>query len=182
MVRALPERPEHKRWQVVAAWSLVPLIAWSGRPLAGCICADGHYEAACRSGLRHAVNHGAEPCSSGMTHGSPSCCAASRGHSACGEQETDCCRNARQSRRVECEFPGNVVGNNGCCTPVVQPSSLLSVVRGAQIACDHQFQALSVATLDVPCLASSWTSFRRVETDIGPPPIDLVVTLRHLII
>jgi hypothetical protein len=143
---------------------MVPLAAIGGRPVIGCICADGSFKVSCpmlREALAH--RHGAA--------GETACCGhRHREHASC-----DCCGSESKSNATE----GSLV-NTKCCHPVVQAPVLPPL--GDLVTLGESDQRLSV----VPPIESD--SFAGpghctcVDDDTGLPKPDLVVTLRRLVI
>jgi len=150
------------RFRAAVLWAMVPLAAVGGRPVIGCVCADGSYKTACPM-LREALEHRGCACRE------TACC------SHCGTEEstTSCC--ATESDTAE-----RSLVNSKCCHPVVQAPVLPPVAEVVSVTQDHEpsFAALPVEL----SVAETWPTRIRVDDDTGLPALDLVVVLRRLII
>jgi hypothetical protein len=157
---------------------MVPLAALNSRPVVGCICADGHYEAACPN-LRKPL---------GQTAGGKCCCTAA----CCASHGTDapqhrCCEDSQacptDSTRSDLSDSGCLTsGGKSCCHPVVQAPVSPTLVKAVQAGDVYDLPALYIASLQAGGYADVLSASQRVDDDTGQPPIDLVVTLRRLII
>jgi hypothetical protein len=141
---------------------MVLLAAVGGRPVIGCVCADGSFKTACPM-LREALEH---------RH--------------CASRETTCCnhRDREESAASCCESDSDTAErslvNTKCCHPVVQAPVLPPLGEVVSVAPDHElaFAALPVE-LNLPGIRPTCP---RVDDDTGLPAPDLVVVLRRLII
>jgi hypothetical protein len=163
---------EHLR--VVLVWSMLPLAAWSGVPATGCICADGHYKAFCTAGrCRSTKEH--------LAHITCTCCAAVEPHddhhSSC-QRATECCH--KSSDNIERESLG-VTARTACCTPVMSSANNIPSARVTAPSDDFSMGTIDLALSDVAPLQAG-ERLRPAWNDTGPPPHDLVVALRRLVI
>ena len=71
--------------------------------------------------------------------------------------------------------------SNGCCTPIVH-EALPTVIASSQLMDTHQLPALNVPVYELPASLAIANIGHRIESDTGPPPEDLVVTLQRLVI
>ena len=179
MFRVPLNRAYRKRLATFAIWAMVPVALWNGRAVGGCICADGHYEPFCQAALCSGSNHRTDDRSSEASCCGCSCCektSTSRANADCCRTNTGCCRGSGGGP------VGQSLGSNGCCTPVAPTQATPAVVTGPLQGGHHESPVLLVAVLDLPSLISGAHAAVRVESDAGPPPTDLVVTLRRLVI
>jgi hypothetical protein len=155
------------RVRTAVTLAVLPLVLLNTLPVAaGCICADGHFESACRHDL----------CVSGKGNCGCSCCA--RG--GCCKSGTCCCR--QRSAPPKDETPGKRLNDDSrCCTPLVH-QAVPTVVTTPVIVDGYQIMALSLASIDMPSLSPMAMSAIRIDFDTGRPPNDLVVTLHRLVI
>lgn len=77
---------------------------------------------------------------------------------------------------------GGSVADGGCCTPVVQGQLIAPVATPPQLGDDLHVPAPFSALVEPAQPGSSLPAGQFVEDDTGPPPADIVVTLRRLII
>lgn len=177
MVRASLNRLVRSRFRAIVAWAMVPLAVLSGRPVSGCICADGHYEPVCRAALCAGSNSTAGP------RNSTSCC----GCSCCGQTLSDQSPSRCKDRTSCCQKAGALHPADGrslskkCCTPVVGIQAVVKakVERATSNAVVHSLDVLApiASVADVQTHGPAWI----VPHDTGPP-VDLVITLRRLLI
>jgi hypothetical protein len=152
--------------------ALIALTFFSGRPTAGCVCADGHFKLVCH-------NHGG-------------CCGAFHGSGERTERSHSCCCQKTDSKRQ-----GN---NGGCCHHRQCPQSPAARSAGEK-GCCHRLNLdptvfpvkVKTPTLDVAFAVLSsqddWThtpliaveSVRWTWLEPGPPR-SLFITLRRLLI
>lgn len=153
------------RVRTAVTLAVLPLAIMNGLPLAaGCICADGHYEPVCHAGVSHA----------GKGDYSRPCCAH---HSCCKGALPDC----RQCSAPLKDGHGQRVCELPCCTPVVH-DAVPTVVNSSEMLDVQSSPALVVAVIELPSSVAIAAIGHRIESDAGPPPDDLVVTLRRLVI
>jgi hypothetical protein len=162
---------------------LIPVALFSGQPVHGCICADGHYEFFCRAG--HRASEHQESDATSATAESCSCChkldAGKTSHDCC-QVATGCCNAAEQrSQDLKRQAPSHFSGK-GCCTPVVSDAVELTLTASVQASDGHQFVALVAIMPELPHAEIATHPRRHLLSDTGPPPDDLVVTLRRLVI
>ena len=180
MIRKSLIRGFHLRSRAVVVIATMLVVFWNGLPALGCVCADGHFKPFCSAANAHRMKLGAA-----TLPGSCGCeCRAKvdADHtraSCCGSGSDDCCA---PSTCHDVTTHGGLGGKKSCCTPVLktQAVSPATVVdpRGSdqvQLLCDGK------------CLTNSWTTPIYLTTavaalDTGPPPTDLVVTLRRFVI
>ena len=169
--------------RALIALALIPVALLSGQPVHGCICADGHYEFFCRAGHR-ASGHQEKEAASATTE-SCSCC-----HKPdAGKTSHDCCHGAtgcgntaqQQSQDTERQAHPHLSGK-GCCTPVVGSAIERTLTTTVQTDDGHQFVALFAMMPELPHAQMEAHPRRHLLVDTGPPPDDLVVTLRRLVI
>jgi hypothetical protein len=153
---------------------MVPLAFWNGSPTFGCICADGHFETNCPA-LAARMREDAQQQSK-----SPACCGCcadsgldSKASSVCSEPQ--CCEHSDSSDEPQ-------MGGKNCCKPVVRAPLLPPVVGTVQFADDHHLPALHAFTLKSAATLVATPDDHLVVSDIYPPPNDLVITLRRLVI
>jgi len=158
---------------------MVPLVVLNGWPAGGCICADGHYEPICRSGLNHQSPKTAAEKSTTHSCCERACCAA---HSVTvanrsrGQASKSCCQ---QSSECQNHKPGL---HSPCCRPVAQTQVILAVNDTPSFVDQHPCPAMVVNLLALHLPTDKCHRGNRVEIDTGPPPNDLVVSLQRLLI
>lgn len=165
-----------RRWLRTTMFvGMVPLVILNGLPAGGCICADGHYEPFCHGCASRAAHRVETNASAHRSCCQRACCA---GRTAINAKRS-CCKSCCQ--RTSTRTPNVPSVNGPCCTPVAQ-NPATPVVKVSPATVDHQGLSLFVVATDLPSLAIAAHHGRPVEIDMGPPPDDLVVTLRRLII
>lgn len=155
---------------------MLPLAILNGQPIVGCICADGTFKTDCP-----AMRETAGQADTG------DCCAASRCRRQVAQtQPPSCCQRAADNTecatRAEHRANEPEVAGKGCCQPALEapvPPRLVSVV---QVADDHHLPALATVLAEAFVRLDAVSAARQVEDDTGQSPIDLVITLRHLLI
>jgi len=180
MVRASLKRAIRKRLATVTVWVILPLALWNGRALGGCICADGHYEPFCQGVL----SSGVQDHESAETRccGCP-CCAIAAARGGDAEHCTTAQGCCRQSNSHEAKnHAGESIGTQGCCRAVAHAPATPSILKAQRADSFGQSLTLIVAVLDSPSLVRTTSITRRMAADTEPPPMDLVVTLRRLVI
>jgi hypothetical protein len=164
MVSILQRRSIRRRLRAIVLVAMAPLAVLNALPLAaGCICADGHYEAICHAG----------ECQAGMAHCGCACCAH---HSCCSGKV--CCHHPTANPH---EVPGQQVRDSGHCTPLVHQATP-TIVNPSASADSEQIAAFIVAPIDLPYSGETLKTGRYVDVDTGRPPHDLVITLQRLVI
>lgn len=161
MVNCLRNRVA-RRLRAFVLWAMVPLAVFGGRPVLGCLCADGSYKTSCPM-LRDAIEHRNRSCRESA------CCALRN----CDNEDADCC----QAKTTTAE---PLLVNPQCCHPVVQAPVLPPLGDVASVTENQQLN-LMAATVEADSLVSP-RGHSRVDHDTGIPTPDLVVTLRRLII
>lgn len=150
-------------------WAMIPLALWGARPAAGCICADGHFELICKSGL--SVSNSGHPYQQGKAR----CCCPSLVEKSTTQLKS-CCSKGGSSHCATVSRDGS----SGCCSPVVQHEILLSSV--SQI--DENHQSVPLCIVDFAEYAPTGTSLPGLalyESEHMPCG-DIVVTFRRLLI
>lgn len=157
------------RIRTAVTLAVLPLVVLNTLPVAaGCLCADGHFEPACRHDL----------CVSGKGNCGCSCCA----HGCCCKGGKCCCRQrTAASKDNKDNTSGERVSGSQCCKPLVH-QAVPTVVTSPVVFDGYQMMALTVASIDVPSFSPMVNSAIRVDSDTGCPPNDLVVTLHRLVI
>jgi hypothetical protein len=171
-----------QRRKAVIACALIPLVAFSGLPTYGCICADGHYESRCNAIRCAAHDHSDATSKPASDCRARSCCvqrsAVGHSHSCCqGHAERGDSPHSSQPKTGEPSITGK-----SCCTPVVRAATVATVASSLQAVDDHRLPAIDAVRLE---LADSHVGVRpppHFLADSGPPPDDLVVTLRRLVL
>jgi hypothetical protein len=167
----------------LVAIALIPVALLSGQPVNGCICADGHYAYLCRAGHRTA-RHQESDVASASTE-SCSCChhadVGKTSHDCCTE-DADCCGSKQQEPQGAQHQVYPHISSKGCCTPVVSDAVERTLTASVQASDGHQAVALLAMMPDLLHSQLGELPGRHLLTDIRPPPDDLVVTLRRLVI
>jgi len=173
MRKTFANRVLRGRLRAVVLWAMVPLAVVNSRPVVGCICADGHYEAACPN-VHKALKQ--------ATDGSCRCLACCRAGAA-SETAGDCCAAQASS----CPSPqgasgGPFVESKPCCRAVVHAPVLPPLVDSVTLDDVYRSPALDVAAPSSQRVFDAPSIGCRVDNDTGQPPLDLVITLGRLII
>lgn len=170
------------RRRAVIACAMIPLVAFSGLPAYGCICADGHYEPRCNATRCAGHDHSDVKSQSAMGCCGRSCCAK---RSADGHPHSCCQRHTERglaSRPAQSKTGEPSMTGKSCCTPVVQAVTVATIASSLQAVDDHQLPAIDAVTVELADSHVGAQPCPRFFADIGPPPDDLVVTLRRLVI
>ena len=163
-----------RRLRPTVALAMVPLAILNAWPvLAGCICADGHYEPVCNAGLCRA-DAGDCGCSYCAER------ASNRGISNCCNAKTHCCHR-RSETSPQNNDGGKQVSGNGCCTPIVHVAAPAVITMPHTIDL-HQTPVLMLVAVTVPLSTFTASFTNRVEVENDLPPNDLVVALQRLVI
>lgn len=168
-----------RRLRPAVVWAMVPLAALMASPVSGCICADGHYEQFCRAYVGRTAEGGANHGPRG-TGCASSCCQADEGSACCLERGR--LADSHNQSVVNGSVCERSVCGSGCCTPVVQAQLIAPVATAPQLGDDLDVPAPFAAPVEPARAYSLIASGQFVEDDTGPPPGDIVVTLRRLII
>jgi hypothetical protein len=165
MVRKWLLRVVRGRVRTAITLAVLPLAIMNGLPIAaGCICADGHYEPVCHASLCHnSKGDCGRPC---CAH--HNCC---NGASACCQQYPAPLKDGRGHRVNRCP----------CCTPVVH-EAIPTIIKSSQLLDVQPLPALVVAAIELPSSLAIAAIGHQIDFDTGPPPDDLVITLRRLVI
>jgi hypothetical protein len=170
----MPLRVLRGRIREAALWAMVPMSVFHGRPVVGCLCADGRYDAACPG-----VHRVSQPATA-----SPCCCATREAKSAPTQPPRQCCpqepQGGAQGPGQDC--PGPLVKSQTCCRAVVHAPVSPPLVSSTRPADDSHLPAVCIATPWAAGLVDVTSLGCRVEDDTGLPGVDLVVTLGRLII
>lgn len=170
------------RRRAMIACALIPLVAFSGLPAYGCICADGHYELCCNSSRFATSNYCEVTPKAANDCCGRSCCAhrVADGHSrSCCQRKSD---HGLTSRPAQTKTGETSITGKSCCTPVVRAATVATVANSLKAVDDHHLPAIGAVTVE---LADSHVGARPCPhflADVGPPPDDLVVTLQRLVI
>jgi len=155
-------------------WAMIPLAALAGLPTASCACLKCQCGAACEF-----ASHSASSRAGGEPAGCSTCCC---NHCPCAGTSHCCClAKLAAAKKLVCQhLPGkgfNSPESSGCRTSI----TAVAGIRATTVAIADGYQPLS---LDVPAVALSDTSSGSLDrTSLnGGPPVDLVVTLRRLVI
>jgi hypothetical protein len=168
-----PSRTVYRLRRLVA-WAMVPVAFLAGWPVsAGCVCSDGHYEPVCKADL----------CRLGIGECGCLCCAKDAIASSADSCSKDdpCCISEHSGNPVQdsCDTQARA---NGCCTPIVH-QTVATADTLPLLADVYQFPAEMLPAALVPwSYAASSKVFHGVDFDTGPTPVDLVITLRRLVI
>lgn len=160
-------RSVRSRLRAAVTLAVLPLVVLNTLPVAaGCLCADGHFEPACRHDL----------CVAGKGNCGCSCCA----NGCCCKGGKCCCR--QRSAPQKDDTPGKRLNdNNRCCTPLVHQA--VPTVAASPVVFDgYHAMALALPSIDMPSFSPMVKTAVRFEFDTGQPPNDLVVTLHRLVI
>lgn len=150
---------------------LIPLTLFGGRPVAGCLCADGHFSPACS---------GHQDCNRAAEHrsqlgGCPRCRRAS--HADNGKLKKACCRHAASSPRRQTQLGSTTPS---CCRPL--NLSPMTTAAKVQFEVFEHVDMLSTVENDLCRLERGqicW--FPGPSIDTGPPRERLNVLQRFLI-
>jgi hypothetical protein len=171
-------RAIHRRLNAGVLWAMIPLAAWSGIPTARCACVNCHCGAQCGIGSHSAT--GCSPASDSVkkTDDCSCCCGHSSSADGC------CCCHPKQPTPMQetCRrLPGNGFDSQSPHSCRMAISAVAGVQATMVVVSDHQPLAMDVLAPS----ASSQTNHSALDRgdafDTGPP-VDLVVTLRRLVI
>jgi hypothetical protein len=167
------------RLRRAVVWAMAPLALLNGRPVVGCICADGHFDPACRalgsSGIRQSA-HGASSIASRVCSRCGTTAVPEMDRRSAGQ--TDCCQRHDGQHRTD----GGRVRPRPCCTPVVQFHTAPAIVGPTATGDDRPAPALTLDAQLRPPAAPPRNVIHRAERSADPPPDDLVIALRRLVI
>lgn len=170
------------RRRAVIACAMIPLVALSGLPAFGCICADGHFEPRCK-----AVRYAAGDQSNLSLKAARDCC----GRSCCAQHSADgpphrCCQGHPErdvpSYSANARTGAPSITGKSCCTPFVQAAIVATIANSLKAVDDHQLPAIDAVTIAITDSYAGVRSCPHFLADIGPPPDDLVVMLGRLVI
>ena len=147
-------------------WTMIPLAALAGLPVASCACVKCECGTACKFALHSAV----------------SCCYCCSNCPCAGTSHCCCMAKLAAASKQTCQHaPGkgfNSPDSKGCRTSV----TAIAGIRATHVAVADGYQPLS---MDIPAVAASsestWLLTRTNSLNTGPP-INLVITLQHLVI
>jgi hypothetical protein len=168
-----------RHYRAALVWAVMPLAVLTGRTVVGCGC-FGHFESACHCGCcsdKHdGAKQGESACSCCTGHGftHSTCCCCNKAKAKSPSNITDC------KSHDSCPASDLVWQGHRCTSIVVHDVIPVTVAPSADVADLHS----SIFVLpDYILSPSSSQSFgQAVDFDTGPPPADLVVTLRRLVI
>src|SRR5262249_3392027 len=147
-------RSIRSRLPAAVIWAMVPLAAFSGRSVSGCLSPSGHFDPSCRC----------------LTGGLAVChCHCSK----CGGGASCCCKSkALAGQRAS----GSGVQNERCRT--VGFYTVTTAINASKVstssADSHQSADLAVLATDQPCALANTSGQHVAELNTGPPPDNLV--------
>ncbi len=153
----------------IVACLMLPLAVVNGWPVMGCICADGHYEAACQQ------MHGQH--SPAVEAEMDSCCCCEPAEPA--ESEPNCCVAGANKPAPESDDSGQLGDQGRCCRAVVAQRPVPPEGHSVSFDDGHDTPAYSDAC---PELSEHVASCLEIVDDASRPPDDLLTTLCHLLI
>jgi hypothetical protein len=168
------------RLRAAAVWAAMPLVVLNGRTVVGCGC-TGHFKAVCHCS-----------CCSGMQDGSKqhgkNCCSCCGSHSANNSKsKCPCCDRSELPQRCD-----TANGNSHCpshqslerhhCKSIALYEVIRFTAASSADAGDLHASIFTLADLTSPALLDHSRAGLTVDFNTGPPPNDLVVTLRRLIL
>jgi|GEM_PF-3267582 len=178
---AIIDRLQLQRRAMIAC-ALIPLVAFSSLPAYGCICTDGHFELCCNSSRFATSNYSQVNSKAANDCCGRSCCA----HRVADGRSRSCCQRKSNhglaSRTSQTKLGETSITGKRCCTPVARADTLATVANSLKAVDDHHLRAIDDVTVEI---ADSHIGARprpHFLADVGPPPDDLVVTLRRLVI
>lgn len=155
-------RSIRQRFKSAVIWVMVPMAAISGRSVSGCLSPSGHFDPNCQC----------------LTGGAAVChCHCSK----CGGGANCCCKSKALAGQPA---SGSGVQNERCRTVGIY--AVTTAINASKVltssADSHQSADSAVLTTDQPCSLAKTSGQHVAELNTGPPPDNLVVTLRHWII
>ncbi len=160
-----------RRFQTAIVFVLMPLALWGGRPISGCICADGHFEPVCKASLGAGASCDSHKVDASRSagHGKASCCQQS------SKARTSCC----DSRNREPAPNGSEIGSTSesSCEPATHPDIL--VPRVESLECDLH---LASAIDSVHVISGSAPSTISLFDSGGLSGAERIVVLRRLLL
>jgi hypothetical protein len=148
--------------RVIFAWAVMPLAAVPGETIIGCGC-SGHFEAVCH------CQSCRDECREHRAPAIGSCCC----HGAPGGAQT-----CRQSSSAD----GRAQSKSHQCIKIVLHKGDLLLVPSLHGSDQHQFATILPLSFGAPGKIQLPTGRRAFAIDSGPPPRDVVITLRRLVI
>jgi hypothetical protein len=150
---------------------MLPLAAFSGMPATSCFCANGHLKLFCAGHYAASKAH-SQNCGSPLAHQAkhPSCCGQAHDAGADTDSVADCCQS-RHGSSPPC----------GTCCKQIAKVLTTTVASASMPAVDLQVFAVVPAEVVVSHAFLSLRNAQLERIDTGPP-IDLVITLRTLLI
>lgn len=161
-------RVARNRWRTAAIWAMLPLAAFNSRTVIGCGC-SGHFESKCQCNCCDSHDGSRGDCSRCGGPNSSTC-------PCCSKVEKSA--PAQTGESSEC---GTALHGPHCKVIVVHeviPATVVSVHNGN----DLNFSVLDLDTIDLPIVVNQLGIGDTGLACLGPPPRDLVVTLRRLVI
>ena len=147
---------------------LAPAVLLSNRPINGCICPDGHFEQNCPRMRVHVETAPGSCCGCSCCKDRKSCC-----ESTC----KSCCHSDRNRKPTGPEF------TRSTCSPAMLSVAVPAVVKVLKNGVDDSAPLLfDLPALDSVIARSQTGRYVPFDIDTGPPPTDLVMVLRHLLI
>lgn len=145
-------------FRAILVWGLIPWTLIATRPVAGCVCSDGHFEPFCNG---------------------KSCCSEKiKGANAGVSTARSCCRRSKQvvnSKRKCCQRRANTtelpacseVSDGNCCHPVGNVPLVIAKIISLESSPELPVFAKIVAPTLIPAVRE-W-SFPPFCVDTGPP-------------
>lgn len=167
----------------VVIWAMLPLAVLNGRPLLGCVCADGKYKTDCPAMAERAQDDAsatAEP-TAAPTEGK-SCCQPSCYADESPQEPADSCCAASATRDENPAPTGGLSGRGGCCHPVIESAVPPLRVGAVELDSDHDLPNPSALVFQAVEPSDARPLVGHMEGDIGPPAPGLVIVLRRLIL
>lgn len=169
MSRVRLNRMACNHWRTFATWAMIPLAVFNSRTVLGCGC-SGHFESSCQCNCFN---------SRGGSH-IDQCVRCAHGDSL----TCPCCSKVEKSAPVEnirASDCGTAVHGPHCRVMAVHEVIPATVVI-ANAAVDLNPSALVLDSIDLPVMITQSGGGHVRFLNLGPPPSDLVVTLRRFVI
>lgn len=165
------------RVRTALVWAMMPLSIVNGQTIVGCGC-TGHFEAVCHCAACDLLDSAVQPakrqtCDSAQSRGmrsSPCCCHGELTSSRPREHSSLCSSESSRGFR------------DHHCTKIVLESSESVISAVPHFGDQLDFAAVLPPALDLPFNYDIAAREHVFSFDSGPPPCDVVVTLRRLII
>ena len=166
------KRIVRRRFQAAVIWAMVPLAAFSGQSVSGCLSAKGQFDPNCRcwaAAADSAASNASHPCHC-------ACCGTS--HCCCKNKSLACHKTAAHTQSSD----NTGVNDSSRCRPVTAYFTTTAVNGLHRTVLVHPSVGCFDQTVGMPAIAVGTDVKYVSQLNTGPPPDNLTVALHRWVI